>query len=57
MSINKKDMNKLANIARDKNVMIEITEDGRCIRIYPEFNSRDDASVPEDEELYEDIVI
>ncbi|AKK19733.1 hypothetical protein G293_00400 [Candidatus Liberibacter africanus PTSAPSY] len=39
MILSKYDLNKIADVSIKKNVMIEISKDGQCIRIYPEFDS------------------
>ncbi|WP_185079743.1 hypothetical protein [Candidatus Liberibacter solanacearum] len=57
MIFKKKELDKIASISRKRNVMIELTEDGKCIRIYPEFDSRADIEPPEESEPYEDFVI
>ncbi|WP_333948265.1 hypothetical protein [Candidatus Liberibacter brunswickensis] len=57
MGISKKDINKLAMVAREKNVMIEFTEDGRCLRIYPEFDSKGDMYPSEPLDPYQDFQI
>ncbi|WP_280956370.1 hypothetical protein [Candidatus Liberibacter solanacearum] len=41
MTFKKKELDKIASISRKRNVMIELTEDGRCVRIYPEFDARE----------------
>ncbi|MBA5724406.1 hypothetical protein [Candidatus Liberibacter sp.] len=53
---NRKELDRMASVARQRNVMIEFTEDGKCIRIYPEFDSRTDIIMPE-EEPFVDFVI
>ncbi|AKK20095.1 hypothetical protein HUT03_02280 [Candidatus Liberibacter africanus] len=57
MIFKKKELDKIANISRKRNVMIELTEDGKCIRIYPEFDSRTDIEPPEESEPFDDFVI
>ncbi|ONI59961.1 hypothetical protein AYO25_02570 [Candidatus Liberibacter solanacearum] len=48
MILKKKELDKIASISRKRNVMIELTEDGRCVRIYPEFDARTDIEPPEE---------
>ncbi|WP_185079836.1 hypothetical protein [Candidatus Liberibacter solanacearum] len=57
MTFKKKYLDKIASVSRKRNVMIELTEDGKCIRIYPEFDSKGDMNPPEQSGVFEDFVI
>ncbi|ADR51974.1 hypothetical protein DJ66_0103 [Candidatus Liberibacter solanacearum] len=57
MKLKQKELDKIASVSRKRNVMIEFTEDGQCIRIYPEFDSKEDMNPPEHSEPYENFVI